>query len=114
MPVNRPTDDVPRDLDPPLADSPVFGNDQPSADVVAGRAYTRPDKMPAPPSAALRRAVLLGALAFTLVFAAMTVFVVIEQGFDIFVLAALVILAMFAFGLFGALRYRGEDPVPPQ
>ncbi len=50
------------------------------------------------------RWVLAAALAFILLLAALTVAVLVEHGPDILTLGSLLVLAMFAFGIVGALR----------
>lgn len=55
----------------------------------------------------VRTALLLGGLLFCGLFGAMTVFVAIEQGVDVFTIAALLILALLVPPLLGGLR--GDD-----
>lgn len=52
----------------------------------------------------LRSALLIGGLTFCVIFAGMTAAVAIEYGFDIFTVAAILILVLLALPLFGALR----------
>jgi hypothetical protein len=52
----------------------------------------------------MRSPVLVVALVFIAAFAALTIDVAIRHGFDVLVGAALLVLAMFAFGIVGALR----------
>ena len=55
----------------------------------------------------LRTALLLGALVFCGLFAAMTVAVALEYGVDVFTVAAILILALLVPPLLGGLR--GDD-----
>jgi hypothetical protein len=50
-----------------------------------------------------RTAALAGTLALIVLLGYLTVSVIIREGFDILVLASLLILALFAFGVVGAL-----------
>ena len=52
----------------------------------------------------LRNALLIGGLIFVGLFGAMTIAVAVEDGVDIFTVAALVIVVMLALPLIGALR----------
>jgi hypothetical protein len=52
----------------------------------------------------IRTALLIGGLIFVGLFAAMTVAVAIEYGFDVLTVAAGLIVAMLAMPLIGALR----------
>ena len=52
----------------------------------------------------LRTALLIGALIFVGVFAAMTIAVALEFGFDVLTVAAGLIVVMLALPLIGALR----------
>jgi hypothetical protein len=54
------------------------------------------------------RPVLVLVLAFVLVFAGLTIAVIVRTGLDVLTVTSLVILGMFAFGVVGALRQ------PPQ
>jgi hypothetical protein len=58
----------------------------------------------------MRTPVLVAALTFIGLLAFLTVKVVlIRHGFDVLVAAALLVLAMFAFGIVGALRHPPEE-----
>ena len=50
------------------------------------------------------RAILAAALAFILLLAGLTLAVAIEHGPDVLTVGSLLVLAMFAFGIVGALR----------
>jgi hypothetical protein len=52
----------------------------------------------------LRNALLIGGLIFVGLFAAMTVSVAVQYGFDVLTVAAIVIVLMLALPLIGALR----------
>ncbi len=52
----------------------------------------------------LRNALLLGGLIFVGLFAAMTIAVAVQYGFDVLTVAAIVIVVMLALPLIGALR----------
>ena len=51
-----------------------------------------------------RRPILIAVLAFILVFGALTVAVIVRTGPDVLSVISLVVLAMFAYGIVGALR----------
>lgn len=53
----------------------------------------------------LRAALLIGGLIFVGLFAAMTISVAIEDGFDVLTVAAGVIVVLLALPLIGALRH---------
>lgn len=57
----------------------------------------------------IRNALLVGGLVFCGLFGAMTAFVALEYGFDIFTVAAILILVMLVLPLLGALRHPPED-----
>jgi hypothetical protein len=57
----------------------------------------------------VRVAVLIVALAFLILFAALTLTVISQHGLDVLSVAALVILAMMGFGIVGALRHPPEE-----
>jgi hypothetical protein len=48
-------------------------------------------------------------IAFVVLFAAMTISVVVEQGFDVITALALLVLALIGFGVIGALLERPPD-----
>jgi hypothetical protein len=50
------------------------------------------------------RPILAGAFALVLVLAVLTVYVAVRNGPDVLTVFSFVILAMLAFGIFGALR----------
>jgi hypothetical protein len=52
----------------------------------------------------VRSALLIGGLTFCVIFAGMTAAVAIEYGFDVFTVAAILILVLLAMPLIGALR----------
>ena len=52
----------------------------------------------------MERAILVAALVFIALLAALTVTVAIQHGPDILTLGSLLVLAMFGFGILGALR----------
>jgi hypothetical protein len=56
----------------------------------------------------MNRAILGSALAFIVLLAGLTLTVAIEHGPDILTVASLLVLAMFAFGILGALRHPDE------
>jgi hypothetical protein len=58
---------------------------------------------------AMRTALLAIGLFFVLVFGGMTAYVALEHGFDIFSLAALLILVMIGLALGGAISQRPEE-----
>ena len=55
------------------------------------------------------RAILVAALAFITLLGGLTVAVAVEHGPDILTLASLLVLAMFAFGIVGALRHPPDE-----
>ena len=54
------------------------------------------------------RAILAAALAFIVLLGALTVAVAIETGPDVLTVGSLLVLAMFGFGILGALRHPPE------
>lgn len=58
----------------------------------------------------MRRAVLGLALAFTAVLGFLTLFVLVSSGPDPLVIISLLVLAVLAFGVFGALTHPPPDP----
>jgi hypothetical protein len=52
----------------------------------------------------MREVVLAIALVFTLGFAALTIQAVANDGFNVLTVLSLLVLALFAFGILGALR----------
>jgi len=56
-----------------------------------------------------RTAALVGALLFVGLFAALTVGVIVDSGFDVLVVISLAVLAMIAYGVIGALLHRPEE-----
>ena len=57
----------------------------------------------------MQRAVLASALAFIALLGALTIAVVVETGPDILTVVSLLVLAMFGFGIVGALRHPPDD-----
>ena len=53
----------------------------------------------------MTRAILASALAFIVLLAGLTLAVALEHGPDILTVGSLLVLAMFAFGIVGALRH---------
>ncbi len=58
----------------------------------------------------MRTAILIVALVFILGFAALTVRTAVNTGIDVLTLASVLIIALFGFGIVGALR----TPPPPE
>lgn len=56
-----------------------------------------------------RNAALIATLAFVALLAGLTIDVIIRTGFDVLVLASLVVLALIGFGVVGALLHRPEE-----
>jgi len=56
-----------------------------------------------------REAILWAALAFIALLASLTTFVIVRQGLDPVVVLALIVLALFCFGVVGALRHPPEE-----
>jgi hypothetical protein len=52
----------------------------------------------------VRQGLLIGGLTFCIIFAGMTAAVAIEYGFDVFTIAAILVLLMLILPLIGALR----------
>ena len=52
----------------------------------------------------MNRAILAAALAFIALLAGLTISVLVREGPDVLTLASLLVLAMFGFGIVGALR----------
>jgi hypothetical protein len=57
----------------------------------------------------MRAGVLIAALAFIGLLAFLTFFAIAQRGFDVLVVLSLIVLAMFAFGIVGALRQPPEE-----
>ena len=57
----------------------------------------------------MRTAILASALGFIALLAALTVSVLVREGPDVLVAASLLILALFGFGIVGALRHPPEE-----
>jgi hypothetical protein len=55
-----------------------------------------------------QRPILAAALAFIVLLAGLTIAVAVREGPDVLTVASLIILAMFGFGILGALRDPGE------
>lgn len=58
----------------------------------------------------MRNAILIVALVFTIGLAALTVSAIAKGGIDVLTLASLLVIALFGFGIVGALR----TPPPPE
>jgi hypothetical protein len=56
-----------------------------------------------------RLALLLTGLLFCAIFGAMTAYMAVEHGFDIFILAAILVLLLLVLPLIGALLHPPED-----
>jgi hypothetical protein len=56
-----------------------------------------------------RTGALLGALLFVLALSALTIDVVVQEGIDVLVIVSLVVLAMVAYGVLGALFNPPEE-----
>ncbi len=52
----------------------------------------------------MRTAILTAALLFTALLAALTVHAVVAGGFDVLTALSILVIALFAFGIVGALR----------
>ena len=57
----------------------------------------------------MTRAILAAALAFIALLGALTVAVTVEHGPDILTVGSLLVLAMLAFGIVGALRHPDDE-----
>jgi len=57
----------------------------------------------------MTRAILASALAFIVLLAALTLSVALEHGPDVLTVASLLVLAMFGFGILGALRHPPDE-----
>ena len=57
----------------------------------------------------MRNAILGSALAFIALMAGLTIQVAVKEGPDILTVASLLVLAMFAFGIVGALRHPPDE-----
>ena len=57
----------------------------------------------------MRTAVFASVLAFIGLLAALTLSVAIEHGPDVLTIGSLLVLAMFAFGIVGALRHPDDE-----
>ncbi len=57
----------------------------------------------------MARAILAAALAFIVLLGALTLSVALEHGPDVLTVASLLVLAMFAFGIVGALRHPPDE-----
>jgi hypothetical protein len=56
----------------------------------------------------LRTAILLGGLVFCVAFGALTISVMVKEGFDILTATSLLVLTMIGIGMAGALWHRDE------
>jgi len=57
----------------------------------------------------VRSALLIGGLSFCVIFGGMTAAVAIEYGFDVFTVAAILILLLLVLPLAGALRHPPDE-----
>jgi hypothetical protein len=57
----------------------------------------------------MRTLVLGAALAFTALLAFLTLYVLFQEGPDILTISSLLVLALFVFGIFGAMSRPPED-----
>lgn len=57
----------------------------------------------------MRTAILASALGFTALLGALTLSVLVREGPDVLVAASLLVLALFGFGIVGALRHPPEE-----
>ena len=57
----------------------------------------------------MRTTILAAALVFIALLGAMTINVLVRQGPDILVAASLLVLALFGFGIVGALRHPPDE-----
>lgn len=77
------------------------------------RELTALEMMDAPsrPDERTRKAVLWMALAFASVLFALTAGIIVSSGLDILEVFTLILLGGLIYGLIGALRYKGDDPM---
>ena len=57
----------------------------------------------------MRTAILASALGFIAILTALTVHVLVREGPDVLVAASMLVLALFGFGIVGALRHPPEE-----
>ena len=57
----------------------------------------------------MRTAILAAAFAFTALLGFLTLFVLFESGPDVLVIISLLVIALFAFGILGALTHPPDD-----
>jgi hypothetical protein len=57
----------------------------------------------------MQRAILGSALAFIALLGGLTIAVAVEHGPDVLTVGSLLVLAMFAFGIVGALRHPPDE-----
>ena len=57
----------------------------------------------------MRNAVFVSVLAFIALLAGLTISVALEHGPDVLTVGSLLVLAMFAFGIVGALRHPPDE-----
>ncbi|MBK5230028.1 MAG: hypothetical protein JJE27_02535 [Thermoleophilia bacterium] len=103
--------------DPPEHGLPVAGDTPPSA---SDTDFPQPDRErsviemmngPGRPDERTRKTVLWMALAFVAAMLALTAGVIYANGFDPLAIVALVVFCAVIYGLIGALRYKGVDPM---
>lgn len=103
--------------DPPEHDFPVAGDARPDTsdldDLPPDRDKSVIEMMDGPhrPDERTRKTVLWMALAFAAAMLALTAGVIFANGFDLLEIAALVVFCAVIYGLVGALRYKGDDPM---
>lgn len=88
-------------------------HDSAGAEIPPDRELTVIEMMNGPgrPDERTRRTVLWAALAFASALLALTGAVILLSGVNLLEIVALVVLAAIIYGLIGALRYKGADPM---
>lgn len=96
----------------PVANDP-FPDVEAAAPADTQRELTALEMMDAParPDERTRKAVLWMALSFATVMFVLTIGVIVSSGLDILEVFTVILLAGIIYGLVGALRYKGEDPM---
>lgn len=103
--------------DPPASDSVVVGDELTEFDdedsATPDRELTVIEMMDGPgrPTERTRSTVLWIALAFVSVMFALTLGVIYMSGLDVLEIVVMAMLAAVIYGLIGALRYQGSDPM---
>ncbi|MBI5310668.1 MAG: hypothetical protein HZB14_06535 [Actinobacteria bacterium] len=115
--------DEPRDEPDPAEQSPAehgfpmagdpFPDDESAAPADTRRELTALEMMDAParPDERTRKAVLWMALSFATVMFVLTIGVIVSSGLDILEVFTVILLSGIIYGLVGALRYKGDDPM---